>query len=786
LDPAHALRPFKAFIHFTWLSLFIVFGPLAPAKADHGFARVLFISSYDPSFHSFLPQLNGLKAGLSENGAGLDQLELNVEFMDTKRLRSAENTASFRDRLAFKLNELPPSQVIIAGDDNALKFILQERAGLFADLPIVFLGVNDANLAARLESDPQVTGVTERPSLGKTLALAERFLSRDGAVHVITDVTRTSVINMSLLRETPEYRRLQDRVRVLKVPEQSFAELFERIGRIGPGSAILLISGSRDKNGETLSNTEMAHRIHAAAKVPFFHPWEYSMGHGALGGYVVSHFEQGRAAGRIVARVLDGAAPGDIPIDAESSNVFTVDYRVLKEFGFSKSQLPPGATFLNEPSSLYERYRTWIWLLAGFLVLQSGAIVTLVVLNRRLGRAEKMLNDALIRTQEANDAKSRFLASMSHELRTPLNPILGFSQMLQLGVDGPLNDGQSEKLQQVVTGAEHLLRLVDDILDLVRIEADQMEVQIEEINCRELVGQCVGWIEQQCAARGIRIENRLRDSGDVMVKTDKDRFSQVVSNVLTNAVKYNRDQGSITISGELAENGYYLISIADTGIGIPDERKSDIFELFGGRSRDPEIAAGGAGLGLGVSKRIVERLGGWIEFESTEGEGSCFQVSVPLATNSDVLIWTDDLRVGIDEIDCDHQVIFKLANFVSRSTLSQEEMEEIVRSILKYTYFHFRREEAIMEAIGHPDLKRHAADHQRLLKRLKSIEASWNSKQDADSLRDIQDFLRDWWHAHIIPDDSKIGPYAQGREADIHRALEAKGLIISASYHIAN
>lgn len=221
----------------------------------------------------------------------------------------------------------------------------------------------------------------------------------------------------------------------------------------------------------------------------------------------------------------------------------------------------------------------------------------------------------------ANRAKSEFLSSMSHDLRTPLTAILGFSQLLQSTTD-PASDLARRQLALIEESGHHLLRLVDDILDLARVEAGQLDVDLRDVSVQALLDDCLPTIEAPAGRRGITIE-RPPDGHAPMVRADPTRARQVLINLLSNAVKYNREGGRIALSVEADGAGRCRIRVADTGPGIPPERQDELFKPFS-RLGAEKSAIEGTGIGLSFSRRLMEAMGGQLGFESTPGEGSVF------------------------------------------------------------------------------------------------------------------------------------------------------------------
>jgi PAS domain S-box-containing protein len=240
-------------------------------------------------------------------------------------------------------------------------------------------------------------------------------------------------------------------------------------------------------------------------------------------------------------------------------------------------------------------------------------------------QAESALEKAKIQAENANQAKSEFLSSMSHELRTPLNAIVGFTELLQLS--GNLDAQQTRDLGEIKKASYHLLELINDILDLAKIESRQVELSMELLDLSETVSQCCVMISQQAAAKNITVINKLPAHGidPLVILADRVRTKQIILNLLSNAVKYNRESGEIVVCCQQSGNNHLRLSISDSGIGIPRHKLEQLFKPFnrlGAENSNIE----GTGIGLVIAKRLVENMGGNIGVYSTEGEGTTFWI----------------------------------------------------------------------------------------------------------------------------------------------------------------
>jgi PAS domain S-box-containing protein len=237
------------------------------------------------------------------------------------------------------------------------------------------------------------------------------------------------------------------------------------------------------------------------------------------------------------------------------------------------------------------------------------------------------LESAKFAAEKANLAKSDFLSSMSHELRSPLNAILGFAQLLESTAPLP-SPSQKESINQILQAGWHLLKLINEVLDLAVVESGKVSLSTEPVSLAEVISECQAMMEPQAQQRGISMTFPQLDIG-CFVQADRTRVKQVLINLLSNAIKYNRKQGTVEVKCAATSPKRIRISVKDTGAGLPPEKLAQLFQSFnrlGQEARSEE----GTGIGLVVSKRLVELMGGVINVESTVGVGSVFWIELLL------------------------------------------------------------------------------------------------------------------------------------------------------------
>jgi PAS domain S-box-containing protein len=246
-----------------------------------------------------------------------------------------------------------------------------------------------------------------------------------------------------------------------------------------------------------------------------------------------------------------------------------------------------------------------------------------------LAQQNELLRRQHIELEQASALKSQFLANISHEFRTPLNAILGYTHMLLHGVTGAVTDPQRKSLTRIDSNSRHLLALINDILDITRIEAGRMPLNLTRFRLTDLINEVMSELEPIIRRSNLAVTTRARAMLP-MVKTDRQKVKQIVLNLLSNALKFT-PSGSVTISTSFdSKSGMVGIVVRDTGVGIPQESQNKIFEDFRQLDNSPTRGYGGTGLGLSICRRLAQMLGGSIDVTSRLGDGSVFTLRLPV------------------------------------------------------------------------------------------------------------------------------------------------------------
>lgn len=248
---------------------------------------------------------------------------------------------------------------------------------------------------------------------------------------------------------------------------------------------------------------------------------------------------------------------------------------------------------------------------------------------RSLTTANAELEERNHEVERANRLKSEFLASMSHELRTPLHTIIGFSELLAEELQGPLNDKQKRFVGHIHKDSMHLLELINDVLDLSKIEAGRIELRSDTFDAAKAIAEVLSSIRTQANAKSIRIDSAI--AAAIPIQADRVRFKQILLNLLSNAVKFTPEGGMVRVEGAASTaHGIAEFAVIDTGIGIAREEQAAVFDKFYQAGNTTKGIREGTGLGLAITQRLVEEHGGTIRIESEVGRGSRFTFTIPL------------------------------------------------------------------------------------------------------------------------------------------------------------
>lgn len=411
--------------------------------------------------------------------------------------------------------------------------------------------------------------------------------------------------------------------------EHTIYTIVDELRKLPKHTVVLIGTWRVDKNEGYFMRNATYSMMEAVPDIPAFTASSIGLGYWAVGGVVPAFRTFGKELAGETVKFLEN--PGDTTLQVELVGTEALlDSKKVKEQKIDVAALPMKVKLVNELPSFYQQYRYQIWGGVGVLcLLVMGLLVSIYFYLRTkrlkddLERSQADLYEAKDRAEESNRLKSAFLANMSHEIRTPLNAIVGFSDVLASG--GSSEEDQRNYFRIIQSNSDLLLRLINDILDLSRLEADKVTLTPEDCDVVQLCRQALSSVEMSRRESGNRFVFETQTESFVL-QVDIQRLQQVLINLLTNAAKFTKN-GTITLQFEVEkEKNRVLFAVADTGCGIPKEKQKQVFERF---EKLNEYAQG-TGLGLSICKLTVDKWGGCIWIDPDYERGARFVVSHPL------------------------------------------------------------------------------------------------------------------------------------------------------------
>lgn len=633
---SHILRIILSIV--TMASLFVL---CAEAKVK---GPVVIVSSYNPGEERMKANINQFCEKYIAKGG--DAGNIRVENMNCGILAEATEWQEHLWRLLGKYysDGQKPSMVVLLGNEASTTFFSLTRKEI-KSTPVV-VGIRSNNII-RLPSDKNIDIETWEPrsyylnkdykdykivggcvyklDISVNLELLHNLYPDRDSIVFLSDNTIGGVTLKAhfrqIMKSHPHYK-----IEYIDGRNMSFQEVNNAIHDIR-GKKAILIGTWRMDNSETLtlSNTTVS-LGNSNRKIPAISLSSTGLRDWAIGGYIPDFQNVGaELADDVIKYEQTGLAPGLHMLN----NIYQFDYNKLKEFGISKEKLPEDYTLVNEPESIIDA--EWFpWAAGIFIFLVTALTISLhyLILSKKL---EKKLIDrgheleiARDKAEEANAMKSAFIANMSHEIRTPLNAIVGFSQLLTEPEIPLSNEEKLEYGGYIKVNSDTLLNLVNDILQISRMDAKSMEFNIVDADMVEICRAAVETARANLSPE-VSIIAKLPEH-TVPVQTDVLRLHQVFNNLLTNAKKFT-ERGTITVAIEdSVKIDEIRISVTDTGCGIPADKADFIFQRF----KQIDSFKQGTGLGLSITRSIIENLGGRIWLDTEYSDGARFIFTHPI------------------------------------------------------------------------------------------------------------------------------------------------------------
>ena len=382
------------------LLIFILHLPCGISAQEN--KNVLFISSYNSRYPTYSHQINGIKSVLDTANVNID-----VEFMDSKRFTDPETYNLFYKSLKNKLEKSIKYKVILTADDNAFNFALQYEDELFKNIPIVFLGVNNIEKALQQSAKSNVTGVVESVSMKETIELMIGFFPETRSIYCISDGTSTGQAHFKHYRQISKQMPATE-FNEINLSKLTFSEYQAKLKTIPINSPVLLFSAHCDKMNNTIDFDRVINLLQENLNAPLFHLWEHGMGDGVLGGKMISHFEQGKTAAEMVYEILSGESISNIKLVNESPNVFMFDYNQLIKYEVALNKLPPNSIIINQPVTFWKKYKQPLLI---SLTIILALLVLVLLLSRNIINRKKIEKQLKIQNSDILKLNSDLLTA---------------------------------------------------------------------------------------------------------------------------------------------------------------------------------------------------------------------------------------------------------------------------------------------------------------------------------------------------------------------------------------
>ena len=610
---------------------------------------ILIICSYNPAAHQTSVTISDYMDEYSKLGG---QRDIIIENMNCKSFSEAPLWSKMMTQILAKYQgEKHPAQIILLGQE-AWAAYLSQRDEMQVKVPVM-CSLASSNVVILPEDTvesldswmpesvdlfddhlniPELkSGFINQYDIEGNIQMIQAFYPKTKHIAFISDNTYGGVTMQALVRK--EMKKFLDLDLILMDGRKhSIYTIVEELRQLPENTVILVGTWRVDMNeGDFMRNATYA-MMEVTPTIPTFTPSSVSLGHWAIGGVLPDYRKVGGEMAMESVR-MDTHPQDTVKHLSVIGCKAVLDSRKVKEWGLDPAVLPFKVQLVNQPVSFYQQYTYQIWsACALFVILVLGLCISLFYyfrtkrLKDELLKSEKDLRVAKDRAEESNRLKSAFLANMSHEIRTPLNSIVGFSDVLAVG--GSTEEEQQSYYQIIKTNSDLLLRLINDILDLSRLEANRVTLTWEECDVVQLCSQVVASVSfsRQSSENQFLFTTSFESFRMV---TDVQRMQQVMINLLSNANKFTI-RGKITLDFSVNEETQMAVfSVTDTGCGIPKEKQGLVFERF---EKLNEYAQG-TGLGLSICKLIVHKWKGSIWIDPDYTGGARFVFSHPLNLN---------------------------------------------------------------------------------------------------------------------------------------------------------
>ncbi len=605
---------------------------------------ILIICSYNPAAHQTSVTISDFMDEYTRCGG---KYNIEIENMNCKSFSEAPQWKGMMQQILSKYTETQRPELIILLGQEAWASYLSQEDSLVAQIPVmcsltsrnaVILPEDTINLKEWMpESVDFVSddlghhkvraGFVYEYDIEGNIQLLKHLYPDTRHIAFISDNTYGGVAMQALVREEMKKFPEMDLI-LLDGRSNTIYTILDKFQKLPENTAVMVGTWRVDMNESYFMRNATYMMMEANPTVPAFTPASIGLGYWAVGGVIPAYRPFGREMAREAIRLLDNPKDTVSHVEIVGSKA-VLDYKKVKDLKLDIKSLPFHVEIVGKPVSFYQEYMYQIWAaISIFVILAGGLIISLFFYFRTkrlkddLQRSEVDLREAKDRAEESNRLKSAFLANMSHEIRTPLNAIVGFSDVLT--AEGSSDEDRKGYSEIIKSNSDLLLRLINDILDLSRLDADRVRMTKEPCDVVQLCRLVLTSVDFSRKSNNKFVFTSKHE--DFVINTDVQRLQQVIINLLSNSAKFTQD-GVITLDFSVDEGRKLaFFSVTDTGCGIPKEKQKLVFERF----EKLDEYAQGTGLGLSICKLTVEKWGGEIWVDPDYIEGARFVFSMPV------------------------------------------------------------------------------------------------------------------------------------------------------------